>query len=166
MPPRRNCCESARWNHRFHRAFPNTSATERRLWKCGNLADDARFSHSHSHDLFLLFQPKNEEHMASVEKWKSKDRIPTFPHLQNRLRRKVEQLNKPHEKETFQPSSPPTSSGSFCIGIKFRFQDHSSIGKCSITSWFSRLPSRHRTTTCPNRRSRWCWLGSAAVVRN
>lgn len=32
--------------------------------------------------------------MASVEKWKSKGRIPTFPHLQNRLRRKVEQLNK------------------------------------------------------------------------
>ena len=63
--------------------------------------------------------------MASVEKWKSKGRIPTFPHLQNRLRRKVEQLNKLHGKETFQPSSPLTSSGSSCIGITFRFQDHS-----------------------------------------
>ena len=113
----------------------------------GNLANPARFPHSHSSG-----GPR-------LEKWKTKIRFPTFPHatrdddddsFQNiKIKTKPRRLRRPKnkpKKERFTPqnviSVRPTSrltshwkrnplSGSFRVGNKYRFQAHFRIGKCS-----------------------------------
>src|SRR5437762_10339897 len=121
----------------------------------GNLANPARFPHSHSSG-----GPR-------LEKWKTKIRFPTFPHatrdddddsFQNiKIKTKPRRLRRPKnkpKKESFTPQNDisvrPTSrltshwkrnplSGSFRVGNKYRFQAHFRIGKCStplfVTAW-------------------------------
>src|SRR5439155_20530442 len=143
-----------------------SSPEQKELWKCrvrgksgkpktgfplfppplGNLANPARFPHSHSSG-----GPR-------LEKWKTKIRFPTFPHttrddddsFQNiKIKTKPRRLRRPKnkpKKERFTPqnviSVRPTSrltshwkrnplSGSFRVGNKYRFQAHFRIGKCS-----------------------------------
>src|SRR5450432_2487669 len=104
--PRRRCYSNARWNRPHHHASDSEgkgfkTGTRRALWKCrsygkpgnpkagfppfpqllGNLARAARFPHSHSPGCFHREsrKPGDGEEMWTVEKWKSKNRIPTFP---------------------------------------------------------------------------------------
>src|ERR1700682_2095509 len=176
---RRNRCRKPNWRcwrSRGGLSEPcdgQSSPSEKELWKCrvrgksgkpnpgfplfppplGNLANPARFPHSHSSG-----GPR-------LEKWKNKITFSTFPHATRDDDDYFISKNQSQNQKQNQTSPPPAAqrqpkkgehhaaecrlrtpifrltphwnqdsfSGSFRIGIKHRFQAHFRIGKCSWT---------------------------------